>query len=315
MKYATMKTKVLDRKREMPALLRMSPDEVVERAGPRLRVFPDCAGIHEMIAREMASLVLSRNAQGKESRFILPVGPVGQYPIFLNIIRAKRISLANCWFFFMDEYADSTGKAVPPSHPLSFQGIMRRLWLDHIGVERAVPEEQIVFPNESNIRSLAEKITADGGIDLCFGGIGIHGHLAFNEPGPGVSRSDPRKVRLNDYTVTINAMRAKVGGNIENFPRTAYTIGMKQILGAKKIRLACRNGIPLDWANTVLRLALFGRPGDDYPCTYLNSHPDYIIYTDRDTLKKPEIILEHEKRKKPAQAGIVPRKGRRKRSF
>ena len=290
-----METNIPDRKREITDLLRMSPDEVVERAGPRLRVFPASAGIHEMIAGEMASLILSRNEQGKESRFILPVGPVGQYPVFLNIIREKKISLANCWFFFMDEYADSAGKAFPPSHPLSFHGIMRRLWLDHIGAELAVPEERIVFPNESNIRSLAEKIAADGGIDLCLGGIGIHGHLAFNEPAPGVSESAPRKVRLNDYTVTINAMRAKVGGNIENFPRSAYTIGMKQILGADKIRLACRNGISLDWANTVLRLALFGRPGDDYPCTYINSHPDCIIYTDRDTLKKPEIILEHEK--------------------
>lgn len=287
-----MKTNLLDRKREITDLLRMSPDEVVERAGPRLRVFPAIAGIHKMIAREMASLILSRNEQGRESRFILPVGPVGQYPIFLNIIRKKRISLANCWFFFMDEYADSAGKALPPSHPLSLQGIMRRLWLDHIGAELAAPEERIVFPNEINIRSLAEKIMAVGGVDLCFGGIGIHGHLAFNEPGTGASESGPRKVRLNDYTVIINALRAKVGGNIENFPRTAYTVGMKQILGAKKIRLACRNGIPLDWANTVLRLALFGRPGDDYPCTYINSQPDYIIYTDRDTLKKPEIIVE-----------------------
>ena len=289
----TMREKnLLDRKREIPALLRMSPDEVVERAGPRLRVFPASDGIHEVIAREMASLILSRTEQGRESRFILPVGPVGQYPIFLNIIREKRISLANCWFFFMDEYADQTGKALSSSHPLSFRGIARKLWLDHIGAELAAPEERIIFPDESNIRSLAEKIAAGGGIDLCFGGIGIHGHLAFNEPEPGVSESDPRKMRLNDYTVTINAMRAKVGGNIENFPRTAYTIGMKQILGAKKIRLACRNGIPLDWANTVLRLALFGRPGDDYPCTFINSHPDYIIYTDSDSLKKPEIILE-----------------------
>ena len=35
---------------------------------------------------------------------------------------------------------------------------------------------------------------------------------------------------------------------------------MRQILGARRIRLYCRNGIALDWANTVLRLALFGEP-------------------------------------------------------
>jgi hypothetical protein len=66
---------------------------------------------------------------------------------------------------------------------------------------------------------------------------------------------------------------------------------MRQILGARKIRLACRNGIALDWANTVLRLVLFGQPDYDYPCTYINEHDDFMIYTDKDTLKQPEILL------------------------
>jgi hypothetical protein len=97
-------------------------------------------------------------------------------------------------------------------------------------------------------------------------------------------------VRLNDFTVTINCIRSGVGGNLECFPREAYTVGMAQILSARRVRLYCRNGIGLDWANTVLRLALFGTPGDDYPVTHIRDR-DYVITTDRETLATPHNLI------------------------
>ena len=92
------------------------------------------------------------------------------------------------------------------------------------------------------------------------------------------------------YTVTVNAIRAQVGGNLEGFPRKAFTLGMRQILGARRIVLYCRNGSPYDWANTVLRLALLGEPGDDYPVTHIRGK-EYTIVTDRDTAASPAHIL------------------------
>jgi hypothetical protein len=65
---------------------------------------------------------------------------------------------------------------------------------------------------------------------------------------------------------------------------------MKEILGARRIRLYCRNGIDLDWANTILRLALFGEVGDDYPVTHIRNH-DYTIVTDEATLASPKYII------------------------
>jgi hypothetical protein len=66
---------------------------------------------------------------------------------------------------------------------------------------------------------------------------------------------------------------------------------MKQILESKHIRLYCRNGSPYDWANAILRIALFAQPGDDYPVTYIRNHPDYLIVTDKDTLQSPKVLL------------------------
>ena len=281
----------MNRKEEISKLLKLSEKQVCQQAGEHLKVFDDCDGIHQRINDEMVDFIKEQNRKGEKSRFILPVGPVGQYPLFLDAIHEQRISLKNCWFFFMDENADNAGYDLPVTHPLSFQGEMRSLWLNKVDAELAIPEEQLFFPGRNNISKLAGIIDSIGGIDICFGGIGIHGHLAFNEPETEVRQSDPRFVYLNDFTTTINAIRAKVGGNLEGFPRKAYTLGLRQILGARKLRLACRNGIELDWANTVLRLALLGTPGEDYPCTFVNEHSDYQILTDNNTLQQPEILL------------------------
>ena len=112
-----------------------------------------------------------------------------------------------------------------------------------------------------------------------------------SRPAPGIRDSDPRVVELNAYTRTINAIRAGIGGNLEGYPRYGITLGMRQVLSAGRIRLYCRNGIPLDWANTVLRLALFGEPGDDYPVTHIRSHPDCVIVTDRETARPPRFVV------------------------
>ena len=65
----------------------------------------------------------------------------------------------------------------------------------------------------------------------------------------------------------------------------------RQLTGARSIRRYCRKGIGLAWANTVLRLAVFGQPGEDYPVTFIRDHKDYVIVTDEDTAKQPQIIL------------------------
>jgi glucosamine-6-phosphate deaminase len=189
----------------------------------------------------------------------------------------------------MDEYADDDEKALSEEHPLSFKGIANVLFLNNIEEHLLPDPSRIHFPSEQNIENLAALIKT-GGISTCYGGIGIHGHIAFNEPSSGIVHSNPHLVNLNDFTITINAIRANVGGNLEGFPKFAYTIGMRQIFTARKIRLYCRNGTDYDWANTILRLALFGKPGDDYPVTHIRDR-DYVIITDKNTLQTPEIIL------------------------
>jgi glucosamine-6-phosphate deaminase len=280
----------MDRKAEIRRLLKLSPEEVREQAGHHLVVCDHLDALHRRFAEDIAAEIRANNLKNKQTRLVLPVGPTGQYPILAEIINSEKISLSECWFFFMDENCGEYGKALGREHPLSFKGQADRLFLSRLDESRRLQSECVIFPDENNISTLAARIDELGGIDTCYGGIGIHGHVAFNEPEPGVKDTGPRRVTLNDFTVTINAVRSHVGGNLECFPRQAFTLGMKQILASRRIRLYCRNGCEFDWANTVLRLALFGTPGDDYPVTYVRD-TDFTITTDRQTLASPTYLI------------------------
>jgi len=280
-----------NRTEEVRSLLRLTPDALLRRAKGRLVICRDNADLHHRFAQEIAAEIRIGNKHNKPVRLILPVGPTGQYPLLADIINREKMNLAHCRFFFMDEYCDKHGQAFPPEHPLSFYGMMIRLFFSRLNPGCGLAPSQVIFPDQTNIRWLGRRIVAEGGIDTCYAGVGIHGHLAFNEPGAGVKESGPRRVTLNDFTVTLNAIRAGVGGNLENFPRQAFTLGLQQILSARRIRLFCRNDIPgIQWANTVLRLALFGEPGDDYPVTHIRKL-DYQVFTTVDTAQRPITVL------------------------
>jgi len=290
--YACRKGKGnMTRQQEVRRLLKMSRKQMLDRAGKHLVVVKDVDSLHQHFAEAIADEIKANNARGRMTRLILPVGPVGQYPILADMVNAERISLKNCWFFMMDEHCDDNGVALPPDHPLSFRHTFGEAFSRRVRRNLTIPARQLLFPDHLNVQTLKDKIESVGGIDTCYGGIGIHGHVAYNEPEPNVRDSHPRMVYLNDFTRTINAIRAEIGGNLEGYPRKSFTLGMREILGARRIRLYCRSGIALDWANTVLRFALFGQPGDDYPVTHIRGHKDYVIVTDEHTARKPKLIL------------------------
>ena len=281
----------MNRRDEVRRLLRMTTAEMRAQAGDHLRIMPDLDALHRHFAESIATEIRIHNERGLPTKLILPVGPVGQYPLLAEIVNRDRISLKQCWFFMMDEHCDDDGVELPDDHPLSFRRALHEQFVRHVAPELMVPPDQLIFPGHRNVHTLKEQIAALGGIDTTYGGIGIHGHIAYNEPEPNVRESDPRLVGLNDFTRTINAMRAEIGGNLENYPRHGLTLGMRQLLGARRIRLYCRNGLALDWANTVLRLALFGEPGDDYPVTYIRDHDDYVVATDEQTACSPRFVV------------------------
>lgn len=276
----------------LPTYLLIPPDELARASKVRVEIVADLPALFQHFARSIADEIKANNAAGKPTRLILPVGPVDQYPILSRLCNAERISWRNVFTFNMDEYCDWQGRAVPHDHPLSFEGFIRRALFDQLAPDLRIPDDHIHFPDPLNLDRISARIAQVGGIDTCYGGVGYHGHVAFNEP--PISRwfkltpdefrnSLTRIVQLEPETIVMNSARA-TGGNPATLPPMAVTLGMRDILAARRIRLYCQGGT---WQRTVLRIALMGDEDVDYPVTLLQRHPDYAIITDQNTAQPP----------------------------
>jgi glucosamine-6-phosphate deaminase len=266
-------------------LIAMPLEELRRRARIPFELLPDIPSIFPHFARSIADEIQDRNRRGEPARLILPVGPVAQYALLVEITNRERISWKNSVTFQMDEFLDWQGRPVPFSHPLSFEGFMRRELYSRIDEELRIPEGHCFFPHPFRIDEISERIAAAGGIDCCYGGIGYHGHVAFNEP--PISRwrhisvdelrnSLTRVVMLGDDSIVVQSIHS-AGGNSVAIPPMAVTLGMKDILASRKIRLYCAAG---ERHRAIFRIAVAGEVTTDYPVTLVQGHPDAKVYID-----------------------------------
>jgi glucosamine-6-phosphate deaminase len=261
--------------------------------------------LYQNFAESILEEISEKNRQNLPTRLILPVGPTKQYPVLAKLTNERRISWKNVHIFHMDEYLDWQGRPISPDHPVSFTGFVQRF---HEDIEDAlrIPQNQVCFPSVHDIDGLSRRIDEVGGVDTCYGGIGVHGHIAFNEPPPSLlaqvdmeafRSSLTRIVPLAAETVVMNATRW-AGGNFRDFPPMAVTIGMRDILRSKRIRLYCDGGM---WQREAVAQALAGQPSVAYPVTLLQQHPDVVIQCDADTVPGelqsvcPAFVVEHDR--------------------
>lgn len=247
----------------------------------------DSGEVFYEIAQEMLNMIKEHNAAGKTTVFICPVGPVGQYPIFVRLVNEQKVSLKNVWFINMDEYLNDDETYIAENSPLSFHGFMNRTVYTKIDPELVMPAEQRIFPDPKNPGFIWETIQKLGGVDACFGGIGINGHVAFNESQDELTPEEfaelpTRVLAISRETRVANAI-GDLNGAIDAMPTKCVTIGMKEILSAKKIRL----GVFRDWHRSVIRQAAYGEVSAHFPVTLVQRHPDAKIYVNANAAKKP----------------------------
>ncbi|MCL2001672.1 MAG: glucosamine-6-phosphate isomerase, partial [Planctomycetes bacterium] len=226
----------------IPDYYSITPDALGAGAKVPILKVEERGEIFYELALEMIDGIQQNNAQGKRTVYILPVGPTGQYPVFVRLVNRRRLDLRNCWFINMDEYLNPDGAWLDKENPLSFRGFMDRAVYGKIAPDLLMPEEQRVFPDPGcpeQVTGLIEKL---GGVDIAFGGMGINGHLAFNEARPDLSVAEfadlpTRVLELARETVIANAI-STLAGALDLIPVKAVTVGMREILAARKVRVA-----------------------------------------------------------------------------
>ena len=255
-----------------------SPEELLLNTKVPMELMESSQAVFSRMAADMTEEIIRNNEAGKRTVFICPVGPVGQYPYFVDLVNKKKISLKNVWFFNMDEYLTDDGKWIERETSLSCGWFMNRGVYAKIDSDLLMPECQRVFPDPLDPEKQPRLLEELGGADICFGGIGINGHLAFNEPQPEMSAEEfaqlsTRVLSITPETRTANAI-GDLDGAIEDMPKMAVSIGIREILASRKIRI----GVFRTWHRAVLRRTGCGELTAAFPATLLQKHPDAIVY-------------------------------------
>jgi glucosamine-6-phosphate deaminase len=259
-----------------PDYLRVPAAELGQGTGVPVVVKTDMESVGQAMADDMFAEIARASAEGRNATFIVPVGPVEPFPILAEQLKREKIPLRDTMFINMDEYLTGDGAWVPLEHPLSFRAFMDRCFYGLLDPQLAPRTENRIFPDPHHPGALPRLIAARGGVDACFGGIGINGHLAFNEPPePEEKISDDafatlptRNLALSRETRTINSVT--VGGDVTLIPKQAVTVGMKEILGARRLRLYCNR----PWQSAVVRRALHGPVTASCPASFMRRHSD-----------------------------------------
>ena len=219
---------------------------------------------------------------------ILPVGPMPQYEIAARMINHEQLSLRHLHTFNMDEYANDEGVTAPLSWPGSFQRAMLDGFFDLIDRELRPPEDQIHFPTTEAIGDYSARLEALGGADVCYGGIGWSGHIAFWEPQLGAEfdgdleafkRAGARLVELHPMTVMQNALHS-FGSDWSWVPPKANTIGPREVLGARhrSFWLDGDLGGGVSWQRFIARLVAHGPVSEFVPGSVLQTvRTDYTV--------------------------------------
>lgn len=252
--------------------------------------------IYWKVAIEVLKTIEANNGKGEPTVMVVPYGPLGPYSRLVFLINKYRVSLKKCIFINMDEYLTDDRKYIDKADPLSFRGGMDRIFYSRIDDELNVLPENRIFPDPENPGKVMEIIGKSGKLDMVFGGVGINGHYAFNEPPVAGEVCDcnefiNRPTRVLDVSLetrTVNAIMNS-GGDIDQIPKRCITVGMKEMMTAKKV-LMCQ---PRDWNAGALRKILHGEPTPLVPCSLFQYHPDATLFATYAAMQptKPEIRI------------------------
>lgn len=264
--------------------------EITRHSNPefRIKVMEDPAQFYFGFALDIVNRIREAREDGRRFVGIFPVGPMPQYEYAARLINDLRIPLNHVHSFNMDEYADQDGNTAPADWPGSFQKAMWESFFAKIEPELRPPDSQIHFPTKDALTDYGKRIADLGGADVCYGGIGWCGHIAFWEAHLGdefgddleaYKRAGPRLVELHPMTIMQNALHS-FGGDWSWVPPKANTIGPAEILGARhrSFWLDGDLGGGISWQRFIARLVAHGPVNTYVPGSILQTaRTDYTI--------------------------------------
>ncbi len=210
----------------------------------------------------------------------LPTGdtPIGMYERLVGFYGQGILDFSPVTTFNLDEYY-----GLPIEHQKSFHRYMGKRLFSKVNIQR----DNTYVPNgmtdsvKEECNQYEAEIKAHGGIDLMVLGIGVNGHIGFNEPGTPWD-SCTRLVKLTEET----RKREFVG--LKDPPKKAITMGIKTIMRARKILLLVSGEEKAE----AIKKTLEGPITNQVPSSILQLHPNLQIVLDEASAKSLSELSE-----------------------
>ncbi|MFC0299964.1 glucosamine-6-phosphate deaminase [Virgibacillus soli] len=225
-----------------------------------------------------ASDILSDKLKGKPELVLgLATGstPEGLYKLLIEQYKNNEISFKQAKTFNLDEYV-----GLDRQDSNSYYYYMNNQLFKHIDI----PLEQTNIPNgiatdsDKECSDYEKLIKEQGGIDIQLLGMGLNGHIGFNEPGtPFTSRT--HVVTLDESTRQANA---RFFDSLDDVPTNAITMGIETIMDSKEIVMLVSG----EAKASTLQQVIQGEVTKDVPATILQRHPNVTIIADEAALSK-----------------------------
>jgi len=238
-----------------------------------VKIYPDLRAGSKAVAKQIADFIREKQKNKEKCVLGLSTGstPKTLYAELVRMHKEEKLSFKNVITFNLDQYYPISNDALQ-----SYQRFMKVNLFNHIDIDPKnthIPNGEIKKEDIKEHCRQYEKMVEDaGGIDLQILGIGINGHIGFNEPGSSI-HSKTRLISLDNSTRIANAYEF---ANISEVPRLAITMGIGEILKAKKIIL-------MAWGPSkapVIKEAVEEDHTDHVPASLLQNHDDVTFVVD-----------------------------------
>ena len=229
------------------------------------------------MSREAANIISAQIIMKPDCVLGLATGstPIGLYKQLIEWYQKGDLDFSEVRTVNLDEY-----KGISRENDQSYYYFMHQNLFDHVNVPEGnthLPDGMALDP-EKECDRYNNLIQSLGGVDLQLLGIGHNGHIGFNEPGDSFDKQ-VHCVNLTESTIEANK---RFFASADEVPRQAYTMGIGNILQAKKI-LVVANG---EGKAEIVKKAFFGPVTPQVPASILQLHQDVVLVADEAALSK-----------------------------
>lgn len=223
---------------------------------------------YEQLSQQTANIIAAQINLKPNSVLGLATGstPIGAYNRLIEMYKSGDVDFSEVTTVNLDEYCGLT-----PDNPQSYRYFMNEHLFNHVNIDMSktnVPSG-VAADSEAESERYDALIDSLGGTDIQLLGIGHDGHIGFNEPDDVFTKAT-HVVELDQQTINANA---RFFDSIDDVPRSAITMGMKGIMGAKKVLLIASGKDKQE----ILHKALFGPISPAVPASILQLHPDLTV--------------------------------------